>query len=75
MLDTANRHLDLAPPILTSLEIIEIAVERETLGLEKRLQAPGELEAVLAGVRDENARRVWAPHRRVSIPANPGGRK
>ena len=39
MLDTADRRLDLAPPILTALKIVEIAVKRETLGFEQGLQA------------------------------------
>lgn len=36
MLNTANRRLALAPPIFTTLQIGEIAVEGEPLGLEQR---------------------------------------
>ena len=83
MLDAANRRLDLAPPILTALEIGEIAVEGEILGLEQRLQASSELEAVLARVGDEHARSAGVPHsgkycsrpRRVKIPPPAGSRR
>jgi hypothetical protein len=52
MLDAANRCLDLTPPILTALEIVEIAVALEgaTSGLKQRLQASSALEAIRARV-------------------------
>ena len=64
MFDRTNRRLDLAPPVFTALEMIEVTIEGQPLGLEQSLQAASELKAVLARVGDEYAPRVGVAHRR-----------